>query len=917
MQKIIKLAIKHPKSIIAALLLISVAAISQLGKLTVNVDDDGLMLAKDPDKAFYRLTQETFGPDNIITLFVEDKALFTAEKLKLLQAVSSQLAAIEGVARVNSLFTIKNFEHTGGKLEAKDFFASIPDTEAEIEQLRRAALRNPFTRNLLSPDGTAMAIQVYIRSGLSGSGIDSRLVNDVDKAAASLQKDAVFSVVDEITFERLFQIGPPYLRQLLGEAIIGDQVLLVILALGAVLVFFIFRLKSLNGLVVLLLTAAMSILWTLGLMGATGLPVTMLTAIVPVLVIVIGATQGIQMLERYVKGLAQSSDQHDAVLSVADWLGLAFFLALIAIYLGFLSIILTDIEMLQQFSMVMTVALLFNFIITAAVLPLYLRVFASEQSPEDTAAAKERSLFERATDALLLAISAKKMTVLVLAVILPLAIGSGAIRININNDPQSFLDRESPIHSRSEILAKQLHGMQTFTIVFSAGYDGAFKDPVLLNEIKKVQDFIEQIKIFDATLSLVDLVALLNREINDGSDEYFRIPAAPELNRYLTDTVSRSDIEPYVSADFRQAIVRVWHDLSASYELSRALNRLQEFTGTLDKRLDVRFTGADILVNAAANSLVAGQTKSLLGLIIVIFTIISVLFMSFKAGLIVLTPNLIAAVILFGLMGYLEIPLNIATVMVAAVTLGIAMTYTLHLMIRYNEEIREEASERIAMERTVRAEMKSIVQIAVGLALGFAVLLAASLKPVIYFGGLSAVMMLIALVVNLFVAPILLASMRFVTLWGMVTVNVRRDTIDNCPLFKEMHPWQIKQIILMSQVRDVQAGEMFIEQGAIGHEMYVILEGKVRVEKIAADGTAQILNHLQEGGVIGEIALVSQQERMANVVAETDLKLLILEWKTLERLRSFLPMISARLFLNIARIIGQRLNEIINSAKRG
>ncbi len=906
MQRIISLVIKRPKLSFTALLLISVAAITQLGKLTVNVGDDELMMVKDANKAFYKITQETFGSDNIIVVFVEDKEIFTAKKLKLLQDVASQLAAIQGVAKVNSLFTLKNFRHTDGGLESKRFFENVPDTEAEIERLRRDALRNPFTRNLLSSDGTAMAIQIHAHSGLAGAGVDARLVDDVDRIVAPLQEKAVSFVSNESSFQRVFQMGPPYLRQTLGEAIIGDQDLLIALALGVMLIAFIFRLKSLSGLIVPLLTAGLSILWTLGFMGAMGLPVTMLTAIVPVLIIVLGSTQGIQMLGRYVEGLRESSAKHDTVLSMADGLGLAFFLALVAMCLGFLSIILNDIKMLRQFGMVATVALLFNFVITVTLVPLYLRAFGSRQNPVDAADVKERSVFERATDALLLAMSAKKTPVLTIAAILSLAIGSGAIWININNDPRSFFEQESPIHTRSTIFAERLHGIQTFTIVFGAENDGAFKDPELLNEVKKVQDFIKQMNLFDATLSLADLVALLNREMNNGDEQYFRIPASTELNQYLTDILSRSDIESYVSANFRQATIHVWHDLSASYDLSRALDRLKEFTDTLDKRLEVRFTGADILINAAADSLFVGQAKSLLSLIIIVFTMISVLFMSFKAALIVLAPNLIALFILFGLMGYLDIPLNIATVMIAVVTLGIAMSHTLYLMIRHNEEIGKVASEKLAMERTIRTEMTSIIVISIGLALGFGTLLAASLRPVIYFGGLSAIMMLVALAANLFITPILLASMRFVTLWGMVTVNVRRNIIDNCQLFKEMHAWQVKQIILMSQVQDVQAGEIFIEQGAIGHEMYVILEGKARVEKIAADGTAHILNHPHEGDVIGEIALVSQQERMANVVAETDLKLLVLEWKTLERLGRFLPMISARLFLNIARIIGKR-----------
>ena len=108
------------------------------------------------------------------------------------------------------------------------------------------------------------------------------------------------------------------------------------------------------------------------------------------------------------------------------------------------------------------------------------------------------------------------------------------------------------------------------------------------------------------------------------------------------------------------------------------------------------------------------------------------------------------------------------------------------------------------------------------------------------------------------------------------------------------------------QVKQVAAGEVFIQQGAVGHEMFLILEGQARVEKVAADGRKQLLYKATEGDVMGEVGLVSQQQRTATVVAETDLKLLVLEWASLEQLARFLPMVSTRLFLNIARIIGRR-----------
>ena len=897
MQKITSLVIKRPKLVFFVLLLISVASVWRLGDLSLNASLDGLMITADPNKAFYNNIQETFGSDNTVVVFVEDKDLFTAKKLKLIQDVNAKLASIEGVSRVNSLFTLKNFKRSEQGLESALFFENIPDSETELKALQRAVLSNPFARTLVSSDGTAMAMHIHLRRGLTGA--EMGLMEAIEEAVTPLKRKAVSFDQNALSFERVFQIGAPYVREALRETIIADQTTLILLVLGVILMFLLVCLKSFSGLIVPLLIAGLSILWTLGLMAAVGWPITVLTAIVPVLIIVFGSVQSSYLLGQYTAGLRGAKDKRQAMLATASKLGLGFFLGSVAVYLGVLSLALYDIKILQQFSAVMAVGLLFHFIIAVALTPLYLLAFGSTED-----ATESRSLFERIAETLAVAMPANKATVLTLATLLALALGSGTIWLSIDNQPQAFFDERAPIRTRSDIMAQRLPGLQTFTIVFSAEHDGALQDPELLNEIKKVQDFIKQMKLFDASLSIADLLSLLHRELNNGDP---RIPPSTALvQQYFADFVSRDDVEQYVSADFKQAVIRVWRRHSASDDFSRVLARLQEFTDTLDKRLSVRFSGADILINDGAKSLPNGQIKSLLSLMIIVFALISLLFMNLKAGLIALTPSFIPLFVLFGLMGYLAIPLNIGTAMVATLMLGIALSHTLHIMIRYNEEARDDSSEKLAMERALQSELAPIIAASVALVAGFAVLLAASLKPIAYFGGLMASLLAVALLANLYVTPKLLTSMRFVTLWGMASVNVGRKILDDCELFKGMHVWQIKQIILLSQVRNMSAGEMFIQQGAIGHEMFVILEGQARVEKTASDGSKQILYTAHEGDALGEVALVSQQQRTASVIADTDLKLLVLEWKTLEQLARFLPMISTRLFLNIARIIGKR-----------
>ncbi|MEZ5590097.1 MAG: MMPL family transporter [Gammaproteobacteria bacterium] len=636
MEKIVKIATQWPKLVFAVLLLISAGAVLQLDKLTVDTSASVLMLADDPDKAFYQTLQETFGSDNIAIVYVEDKALFSRKKLQLLQSVTTQLAAIEGVEKVTSLFTLENVQTADTRLQAPLLIESIPETDAALESLRRTALNSPFARNILSSDGTATALYIHFRHALAGTAIDAHLVDAIEQAIAPLIREVVTFAPDDNTFERAFQVGAPYQRHLLATTLSSDLTLFVVLTLVVVLLCLGVYLKSPGSLLVLVVTAALSGLWSLACMALLQLPVTLLTALLPVLLIALGSLPGIRLLDHYRSGLREGQTPQAALWSMVDKLSPAFFLTFACSWLAVLSLRLNDILVLQQFATAASLALLFSFIITLILLPLYLSTFGHRLAPQpvpgNTAeSAPDRvtgsGLFSRAADALIQAMPTNKMTVPLLAIVLAVLLGAGMVAIKSNNDPADFLSRSALLQSRNHLVTERLHGMQTFTIVFGSEQDGAFKDPALLNEIQKVQDFIQQLKLFDTSLAVTDLLSYLQRETGGGDMPYYGLPgtAGPAPN-YLPALWDSTAIKPFVSADYKQAIVRVWHHYTTSQDLQQALTSLQAYTDSLDKRLEVRFSGADILLAAAADSLLSGQVKSLTALMLAMFVLISLLF---------------------------------------------------------------------------------------------------------------------------------------------------------------------------------------------------------------------------------------------------------------------------------------------------
>ncbi|MBI1810485.1 MAG: cyclic nucleotide-binding domain-containing protein, partial [Nitrospirae bacterium] len=180
--------------------------------------------------------------------------------------------------------------------------------------------------------------------------------------------------------------------------------------------------------------------------------------------------------------------------------------------------------------------------------------------------------------------------------------------------------------------------------------------------------------------------------------------------------------------------------------------------------------------------------------------------------------------------------------------------------------------------------------------------------PIVQFGALSAFVMVIAVVTELFITPMTLSSVRLITLWDVIGLELRDRLIKQSLLLEGLSKFQIRRLILMSHMQDAKAGEQIIREGDAGDKMYLVVDGEMSVSKDVNGKRASIAT-LEPGDVFGEIALVSSQPMTADVFAVTNAKLLSLDWKTLERLRRLSPFITSKLFLNISKILGNRLIE--------
>jgi predicted RND superfamily exporter protein len=899
MQWLLRWSYKHPFIVIALILLGSGLAVPQARRIRTDASAKSLMINGDPAREFYQDTLEKFGSDSVMVVYLEDGKLFTPAKLERFQELVDALTDIPGVLRCESLFSVPGIRNENGLLESGPLLDWIPETDEECALVRQNALRNPLLlRNLISADGRSTAVNLYLEP------------NSENRNFVIETNDRIETILAEYTadFSQIFQLGTPYTWKVVTRALHTDQKTLVPISVAVLLLMLMVTLRSVSAAVLPMLTAGVSVLWTLGFMGVTGIPLNILTLIVPSLIIVLGSTEDIHLLAEYSEGLEHTGERTKAIEYMSGKVGTAVLLTALTTFLGFLSIAVNRIDMLKQFGFTAAFGLFVNPVITCMVTPVYLRYFGRRKVKEAKANSIDRWLDSLANRILQVILTHKR---LVLTCFLGLAavLGLFSVRMKVDNDMLGYFKKSSPIIQRVNTLHERLSGAQMFYIRVSSGFPGTFEDPKNLRQIDRLEETLNSFGCFDKIGSLTDYLKLVNREMNAGKDEFYQVPKTKDLVSQYLLFLQPDDIERFVTPDFSEVNIVVRHTINSSHELKTALARCEkEIQTILNPHFSYGFTGENILINQAADTIAVGQAKGIVLLLVVIFIIMSIMFVNLKASLLSLVPNIFPVAILFGVMGIFGIPLNPGTCMVAAIAIGLALDDTIHFMTRYNTEMHTLKSEKKAVVACLQAEFKPVIATSIALTLGFAALGLSNFIPIISFGLLSALVMVFALIGDLFLTPILLSSTKLLTLWDMLSLKLKGNVVEQSELFRELSPRQIKKIVLMGRIFTRQKGEFIYRDMEEGDSMFFVLEGAVRIfGRDETNGKEISYALLAPSDVFGEIALLDAGARAENAVAAQDVRYVEFTGADFVRLHRLYPRTASHLYQNLARILGHRL----------
>ena len=902
------LGYKHRLPVTVFVLLITLFALFGMQRLQIDTGIDTLIPADDPSRQVYQKVMDEFGTDNKTIIYIKDKNLWTTDKLARLEQLHLAIEKIEGVIRVDGLFSLHTVHGVDGKIISRPVLRSAPKTTEEALSAKRSALANPlYIGNFFSDDGNVTAMMVSV--------VDADDRNDFSRIIYQAFKDQL--ELYQSDFEYITQVGPPRINAELKQSLSEDFMLLAPLSAFILVVSILLFMRSWLSALVPLVTSVITIIWTFGLLGWLGIPLNILSAMIPSLIIVIGATEDTHLMSAFFRGLDENegseSGKKEALQYMAKHIGLPLVLTVLTTTLGFASNLFSNIGLIQHFSLAATFAMLANGLITILVLPLMLNLFGSNKN---TSLVKNKEMNTLPDHVMrLFRYSQDRFPVLTLLFTFALCVFFvfQAAKLYVTNDPLSYFQSDRPLIQDVKRIHDDLAGVKIFFISLESKQAKAFQKPQNIQKLVDIQSFLNQQGVYDRTISLADHLKFINREFrNNGSEG-----SVPETQRLIAQYLMffhRSDLDSYVSHDYSRANIVVRHNISDSHTLNRYVSELREVLDTIvGPEMKSYVVSENLMVNHAAESLMVAQVKALIVLLTLIFLIMSAMFTSFKGGFIALIPAIIPITLMFGIMGYFNIPLNPGTAMVAVIAIGIAIDGTIHLLARYNELCRRSSDYIGAVNTAVREEATPLIVSSLALSFGFGVLIFSNFTIVAQFGALAAATMLFSIFANLLITPIIMARIRLVGLYQILAMSVDTEVLDSSVLFQNMTDYQRRKAILISEIHEFKKGDLLVEQDTIGRDMYLILSGKAEVIR-KDEGDLRSLAMLKPGQVFGEIGYIRETERTADVVATEDVSALRFDYERMQKDLKFFPNIIAKLNFNISYILGKRLADMVGNS---
>ncbi|MBZ0273533.1 MMPL family transporter [bacterium] len=737
--------------VIAIVVAVSCVAGYFVTKVEFENSMDIWFLEDDPTLVSYQKFQERFTADEVSVVGVFMDNVFTPENLERLARITDAVEHVPFAYRVLSLTNTDIARADGDLVEIGPLMERIPKTQAEADAIRDEAMSHHVIKGgLVSNDGKSAAVVIELHP--DGADFAGKIAQTQGLRAIAKQEKGEgvdIRIAGSPAFDEAFY------RLSKRDFMIFGPVTLVVVVICCFVVF-----RRLSSTLIPLSIVALAILWTFGFMGAVGLKINVITTALLGLLLAVGIAGSIHILSDYYQHLMAGFDPETAVRRTVLHMFAPVFFTSMTTAAGMLSLTISNLAPVSEFGWIAALGVTVSFVLSIAFIPVVLRL-AKPPDPEFVERQKGgpvSSLLVR-----LGAITPRRSAwVLVISTLVLVSIGTGLFRLDIGANAMNYFKETQPVRVDTEVIDRGLGGSATIEHLITTPEDG-MKDPQTLRRIDEFSRWLEAQPGVSKSVSIVDLLKDLNQTFHEGDPAYFAAPDSRALAAQLYLLLEGEDeFDSFVQDNYSAARVTSRVQLSRADELMDNGDNVENelLTKYNDDELKIVSTGFLKLMGDMEHYVLQSQIESFSIAFVVITAMMGLLLRSAKLGLFSMIPNLSPILLGLAFMGIAGIELDPGTVMIGSICLGLVVDDTVHFLVRLRRYLKAGKTIEEGVAATMNEAGRPIIVTSVLLACGFLVLTLGSFQPNVYFGLISAIIIMFALAADLLVLPATLQIIR-------------------------------------------------------------------------------------------------------------------------------------------------------------
>ena len=785
-----KIVIEKPKVVLAFLIICLIGFSFYSKDFKLDASSDTLLLENDPDLIYLREITNRYGSKEFLVLtYTPDEPMVSEKSLNNLLSLKYKIQSLDWVHSVITLLDIPLLNNSDKPLaERLKEISTLKDDGIDKERGFKEILNSPVFRNfVISEDGKTTGLIVNIKEDEKLKDIEDLSIKEIDNLK-ELRKKANHSNIVEIrkvisTYDNVGNIflgGIPMIADDMMSFIKNDIIVFGIGVLAFIIATLWFVFKKVIWIIIPISSCVFSVIIMTGLLGLFNWKVTVISSNFIALMLILTMAMNIHISTRFlqIKKNFPNKKLPDLILMVMSKMFWPIIYTVLTTVCAFLSLIFSEIKPIIDFGWMMTMGLFTSFLVTFTLLPSLLNIF----SKYDVNLKKENN--SKITSSLGSFSINNKKVIFGSSVLIILLSLYGISKLEVENSFINYFNKKTEIYRGMKLIDDKLGGTTPLDVILKFPQkdvdkaeidDDEFEDwddgeeensekywftKDKIDRINSVHNYLDSLPFVGKVLSLTSILEVAT-QLNDGKTlETLEIGV---LYSKLPETIKQEVIDPYISIKDNEARISI--RVKDSDKNLRRNDLINKINFDLENKLNIsknefKLAGVLILFNNLLQSLFKSQILTLGFVMTAIFGMFIILFKNIKLALIGVIPNFIAAFFVLGTIGLLRIPLDMMTITIAAITIGIAVDNSIHYIYRFKEELKQTCN----YEKTVKLCHSSvgvaILNTSITIIFGFSILVLSNFIPTIYFGFFTGLAMLFAMISVLTLLPALILIIK-------------------------------------------------------------------------------------------------------------------------------------------------------------